>query len=301
MSMRLLVGRVARRSPARAAPGSSERRSDGAGRGGAPATPYRPRCGDVARPPRRARGSGSAGPRRRARRIAEEEMSRRGMSKKRTRSRAARGRSQALGDLVAADALALGDGERGELAAAPRARASVGRLARHVASDDEGQVVLRRVGMDLPEGIHRVRRARPVDLAARDREPLRPRRPPARTARSAPRRPGRRRPPCAAACGPASAPPGRGASWSSASCAHDEVPDVRRVERPSEDADRGHALRAAAALRGGLWPSPCTTYLVEHSSRSPIGPRAWSFWVELPISAPMPNSPPSVKRVDALT
>ncbi len=32
-----------------------------------------------------------------------------------------------------------------------------------------------------------------------------------------------------------------------------------------------------------------------------MGPRAWSFCVELPISAPMPNSPPSVNRVDALT
>ncbi len=38
-----------------------------------------------------------------------------------------------------------------------------------------------------------------------------------------------------------------------------------------------------------------------HSSLSPIGPRAWSFCVELPISAPIPNSPPSVKRVEALT
>ena len=37
------------------------------------------------------------------------------------------------------------------------------------------------------------------------------------------------------------------------------------------------------------------------SSGSPIGPRACSFWVEMPISAPKPNSPPSVKRVDALT
>ena len=34
---------------------------------------------------------------------------------------------------------------------------------------------------------------------------------------------------------------------------------------------------------------------------APIGPRACSFWVEMPISAPKPNSPPSVKRVDALT
>ena len=32
-----------------------------------------------------------------------------------------------------------------------------------------------------------------------------------------------------------------------------------------------------------------------------MGPRAWSFWVLMPISAPKPNSAPSVKRVDALT
>ena len=31
-----------------------------------------------------------------------------------------------------------------------------------------------------------------------------------------------------------------------------------------------------------------------------MGPRAWSFWVEMPISAPSPNSKPSVKRVEAL-
>jgi len=28
-----------------------------------------------------------------------------------------------------------------------------------------------------------------------------------------------------------------------------------------------------------------------------MGPRAWSLSVEMPISAPKPNSPPSVKRV----
>ena len=43
------------------------------------------------------------------------------------------------------------------------------------------------------------------------------------------------------------------------------------------------------------------TYLTQVSSARPIGPRACSFWVEMPISAPNPNSPPSVKRVDALT
>ena len=42
-------------------------------------------------------------------------------------------------------------------------------------------------------------------------------------------------------------------------------------------------------------------YFVEVSSGSPMGPRACSFWVEMPISAPKPNWPPSVKRVEALT
>ena len=48
-------------------------------------------------------------------------------------------------------------------------------------------------------------------------------------------------------------------------------------------------------------PSPVTTYVVLVSSASPMGPRACSFCVEMPISAPKPNSPPSVNRVDALT
>ena len=67
---------------------------------------------------------------------------------------------------------------------------------------------------------------------------------------------------------------------------------VGRVERPAQEPD---------PAQGRTWPSPSTRYLNVHSSRRPIGPRAWSFWVELPISAPMPNSPPSVKRVEALT
>ena len=32
-----------------------------------------------------------------------------------------------------------------------------------------------------------------------------------------------------------------------------------------------------------------------------MGPRAWSFWVLMPISHPRPNSPPSVNRVEAFT
>src|SRR5439155_6567998 len=48
-------------------------------------------------------------------------------------------------------------------------------------------------------------------------------------------------------------------------------------------------------------PSPRTMYLYEVISTSAIGPRACSFWLEMPISAPKPNSPPSAKRVEALT
>ncbi len=50
-----------------------------------------------------------------------------------------------------------------------------------------------------------------------------------------------------------------------------------------------------------MWPSPVTMYLVLVSSGRPIGPRACSFWVEIPISAPKPNWLPSVKRVEAFT
>ena len=46
-------------------------------------------------------------------------------------------------------------------------------------------------------------------------------------------------------------------------------------------------------------PFPITSYLVEVSSANANGPRQCSFCVLTPISAPKPNSPPSVKRVDA--
>ena len=75
----------------------------------------------------------------------------------------------------------------------------------------------------------------------------------------------------------------------------DEVSDVRRVEGAAEEAD------PQAAVYSLTCPSPWATHLNEQSSRVPIGPRACSFWVELPISAPMPNSAPSVKRVEAFT
>src|SRR5215475_15353335 len=57
-----------------------------------------------------------------------------------------------------------------------------------------------------------------------------------------------------------------------------------------------------AALDGQrVWPEPVTMYFVEVSSARPIGPRACSFCVEIPISAPYPNSPPSTNRLDAFT
>src|SRR5690625_2953812 len=59
--------------------------------------------------------------------------------------------------------------------------------------------------------------------------------------------------------------------------------------------------RAAKSDHSRTWLSPTTSHFVVVNSASPIGPRACSFWVEIPISAPKPNSPPSVKRVEAFT
>ncbi|CAM5699398.1 hypothetical protein SVIOM74S_00516 [Streptomyces violarus] len=57
----------------------------------------------------------------------------------------------------------------------------------------------------------------------------------------------------------------------------------------------------AAAGQRRTCPSPVTMYFVLVSSGRPIGPRACSFCVEMPISAPKPNWPPSVNRVEAFT
>lgn len=50
-----------------------------------------------------------------------------------------------------------------------------------------------------------------------------------------------------------------------------------------------------------VWPEPSMSHLYVVISRRPIGPRAPSFWVLMPISAPRPNCAPSVKLVGALT
>ncbi len=87
----------------------------------------------------------------------------------------------------------------------------------------------------------------------------------------------------------------------------DQVTKMWRIEGAAEDPDSHDAptcsprSRCSARTQERTWPAPSTRYLNVHSSRRPIGPRACSFWVELPISAPIPNSPPSVKRVEALT
>src|SRR5947208_3549544 len=48
-------------------------------------------------------------------------------------------------------------------------------------------------------------------------------------------------------------------------------------------------------------PAPHTIHLYVVNSFSPQGPRAWNLSVLIPISAPRPNSPPSLNRVLAFT
>ena len=79
----------------------------------------------------------------------------------------------------------------------------------------------------------------------------------------------------------------------------DEVAEVRRVEAAAEHAEARRGVAIAASPR--TCPSPQSSYLTHVSSCRAMGPRTCSFWVEMPISAPRPNWPPSVKRVDALT
>ena len=50
-----------------------------------------------------------------------------------------------------------------------------------------------------------------------------------------------------------------------------------------------------------ICPFPKIIYFVVVSASSPIGPLACNFCVLIPISAPNPNSNPSVNLVDALT
>ena len=75
----------------------------------------------------------------------------------------------------------------------------------------------------------------------------------------------------------------------------------QRLRRPAPLPRLTRSAPAGWARQARIWPSPCTTYFVVVMSARPTGPRACRRAVELPISAPKPNSPPSVKRVEALT
>ena len=64
-----------------------------------------------------------------------------------------------------------------------------------------------------------------------------------------------------------------------------------RVEagRPGVGEAEGRLLAGCVVVGRGhrrTCPSPRTTHLTQVSSRSPIGPRAWSFWVEMPDLGP---------------
>jgi len=71
-----------------------------------------------------------------------------------------------------------------------------------------------------------------------------------------------------------------------------DAPLMRAVFIPC---DERNELRQAYRT----WPVPTISYFEEVSSASAKGPRQCNFCVLMPISAPKPNSPPSVKRVDA--
>src|SRR5437016_9741571 len=74
---------------------------------------------------------------------------------------------------------------------------------------------------------------------------------------------------------------------------------MRRVERAAQqpDAAAPPADRCPTA-QGRTCPVPRTRYLYVVSCSAPTGPRGGSRWVEMPISAPMPNSPPSANWVE---
>src|SRR5271170_4545333 len=80
----------------------------------------------------------------------------------------------------------------------------------------------------------------------------------------------------------------------------DCVDDPPRRDETVQRGD-GQETREKVARRYRTCPSPVTIHLYVVKSIAPIGPRAWSLSVLMPISAPRPYSPPSAKRVLALT
>src|SRR5579862_5340625 len=79
-----------------------------------------------------------------------------------------------------------------------------------------------------------------------------------------------------------------------------QMPEMNRIETTAEQT-YPHLILISRRVQARTCPVPRSTYLYVVNSLSPIGPRACSRLVEIPVSAPNPNSKPSVKRVDALT
>jgi SAM-dependent methyltransferase len=76
------------------------------------------------------------------------------------------------------------------------------------------------------------------------------------------------------------------------------APLLRRAAERRRELQLANAHFLLADAR--IVPSPVTRYLKLVSCSAPTGPRACSLPVAMPISAPMPNSPPSANWVEAL-
>ena len=122
--------------------------------------------------------------------------------------------------------------------------------------------------MNAPQGIHRVGRAAALDLERAHADAL------GAVARAAGTSPGGARGPgrgSAGLCGGVCAGISTHALEAElrARVARDrEMAEVRRVERPAEDAQRAQLAGGPARLSARTWPSPSTRYLNVHSSRS---------------------------------
>src|ERR1051326_5229789 len=85
-----------------------------------------------------------------------------------------------------------------------------------------------------------------------------------------------------------------------------KVASMSRIEGAAEEPDPSAGAARQRGRQREQWPQgrtcplPRTTYLKLVSCSAPTGPRAWSLFVDMPISAPMPNSAPSANCVEAL-
>ena len=153
----------------------------------------------------------------------------------------------------------LGEGEDG-LGLAP-----LGQRVGHVAADDEGQLVLRALRHGAPAGYRPCTTARRVGVDARH----------ARAARRPPRRAGTARRRCSTPGSSSTSLCGGVPTGTSTHAVEpelvagllraDEVADVRRVERPAEEADARHGLTGRGPARR---PRPGTCTCTARAARS---------------------------------